>query len=107
MLVCQSHQPHHGVSPIQSGILGSRQLFSQRHCLDGAAAAGIAGAVWEQAGGDAVTFLCLFLTLSSWAPLCGSHFYLFFSPSHSFSPSLFAFFSPPPISMWADHCSNF
>lgn len=52
----------------------------QHHCLDDAATAGIAGVVWEQAGVDAVTFLCLFLTLSSWGPLCGSHFYLFFLP---------------------------
>lgn len=105
--LCQSHQPCCGVSPVSAGILGSGWLFLQCHCLDGKSRAGIAGAVWEHAGGDAVTFPCLFPTLSSWGPLCRSHFYLFFHPSLSFSPSLFAFFSPPPVSMWADHCSNF
>lgn len=55
-------------------------MLLQRHCPDGVAGVGIAGAVWEQAGGDAVTFPCLFPTLSSQGPLYGSHFYLCFLP---------------------------
>lgn len=47
---------------------------------DGVAGAGTARVVWEQAGADAVTFPCLFPTLSSRGPLCGSHFYLVLIP---------------------------
>lgn len=90
----QSHQPHCGVPPLSAGIPGSGRPLLQRHCPAGAAGAGIAGAVWEQAGGDAVTFPCLFPTLSSRRPLCGSHFYLCFLP-FSLSPLLSRFLLSP------------
>lgn len=69
-----------GVPLLSAGIPGSGQLLLQSRGPAGVAGAGIAGAVWELAGGDAVTFPCLFPTLSSWGPLCGSHFYLVFLP---------------------------
>lgn len=94
-----------GVPLLSAGIPGSGQLLLQSRGPAGVAGAGIAGAVWELAGGDAVTVpLPDFVIPGTFVRI---PFLSVFSPSLSFSPSLFAFFSPPPVSMWADHCSNF
>lgn len=90
----QSQQPRRGVPPVSAGIPVSGRPLLQCHCPAGAARAGMGRVVWEQAGGDAVTFPCLFPTLSSWGPSCGSHFYLFFLPL-SLSLLLFSLSSLP------------
>lgn len=55
---------------------------------------------WEQGPGEG-TLQPLLPAVSCRGPLRLAHFYLCFLP---FSAS---FSSPPPVGMWADHCSNF